>query len=392
MSGGIDFSAGWPAGWAAMHEQYAHLPLCDADLVDGRHAPMFQDMLRNLPDDPYWRRMDGLADPAKITVPVLQLCGWFDHYPLPALRAWETLRRAGGSREAREGARILIGAWAHDRAGTRCAAVEFGPNVAMDLYWYELRFFRRWLMDADDGWDAEPPMRVFTMGRNTWQDFADWPAPDARVRRLYLHSGGRANTRHGDGELHWEAPGGQPADTFRYDPLDPVPTVGGNHSLDYACIQAGPKDQSAVEDRPDVLVYSTPALDRPVEIAGPVRLRLFAATDGPDTDFTAKLVDVQPDGTPINLSEGAVRASFAYPGGMASGVPHAFEIALVDLSHAFLPGHRLRLEVSSSNFPKYARNLNTGADSHTTAETRVAAQTIYHDAARASALEVWVRG
>lgn len=382
MSGGVDFSAGWQAGWRAMHAKYAHLPLCDADLVDGRHAPFFQDMIRRPLDDPYWRRFDALADPEAITVPVLQLCGWFDHYPMPSFRAWETLRRAGGTREAREGSRILAGAWAHDRAGTRCAEMDFGPNVAMDLYWYELRFFTRWLKGVDDGLDAEPPVRVFTMGTNCWQDFADWPAPDAALRRLYLHEGGM---------LHWEAPGTEPADTFRYDPLDPVPTVGGNHSCDYACLPAGPMNQSAVETRDDVLLYTSPVLNRPVEIAGPVRLRLFAATDGPDTDFMAKLVDVQPDGTPINLSEGAVRASFAYPPGVEPDTPYAYEIALVDLSHVFLPGHRIRLEVSSSNFPKYTRNLNTGADSHTTAATRVAVQTIYHDAARASAVEVWVR-
>jgi len=396
MSGGVDFSRGRAEGWKEMHKRLWHLPLCDADLVDGQHRPFFQDMIRTPADDPYWRALDGLADPARVKVPVLQLDGWFDLYPTQSLRAWETLRREAGSQEAREGSRILIGAWSHDRAGSRCGALDFGLNVCLDLYWYEIRFFQHWLMDIDTGLDQEPPVRLFTMGANTWQDFPAWPPPDAELRPLYLHSGGHANTRGGDGVLAWAQPQQELADQYRYDPLDPAPTVGGNHSYDFAMIPAGPMDHDAVEDRSDVLVYTSPVLEGPMEIAGPVQLRLFAASNARDTDFMATLVDVQPDGRPLNISEGAVRAScretVLQPTLIEPGRVYEYTIQLVDLSHVFLPGHRIRLEVSSSNFPKYSRNLNTGEDSHTTSRTQVAEQAVFHTSRYPSALMLWLRG
>ena len=392
MSGAVTEETG---GWPEMHKRFWHLPLCDADLVDGQHSPFFQDMILKPAGDEHWMRFDSLDAPSRVKVPVLQLCGWYDFYSTPSLRAWEKLRKSGGTREAREGSKVLVGAWAHDRTGTRCKGLDFGPNVAYDLYWHEVRWFQHWLTGKDTGIASEPPLRLFTMGLNTWQDFADWPVPDATQRPLYLHSRGRANTRHGDGVLSWEKPGDEPRDRFRYDPLDPVPTVGGNHSCDYASIPAGPMDQSAVEERDDVLVYTTDILDEPVELAGPLVTRLYAASSAPDTDFTAKLVDVQPDGTPINVSEGIIRASCResplHPSPISAGEVYEYDIPMVDLSHAFMPGHRIRLEVSSSNFPKYARNLNTGQDSHTTADTSVAEQTVFHDAPRPSALLLWVR-
>lgn len=392
MAGAVSAATG---GWPAMHKRFWHLPLCDADLVDGKHNPFFQDMLLKPAHDPYWRTFDSLAAPAQIKAPVLQQCGWFDFYTLPSLRAWDILRKAGGSAAVRNGSKLLAGAWAHDRVGSRCRDLDFGPNVCLDLYAHEIRWFQHWLMDRPTGIDTEPPLRLFTMGANIWQDFADWPAPDAEERPLYLHSNGHANTLHGDGALAWEKAGSEPSDTYRYDPLQPVPTLGGNHSCDYAGIPAGPMNQTAVEERPDVLVYSTPVLEQPVEIAGPIRVRLYAVSSARDTDFTAKLVDVQPDGRPINLSEGILRAScresvFA-PSRITPGKAYEYQIELVDLSHVFQPGHRIRLEISSSNFPKYARNLNTGEDNHTTSATVVAEQTILHDAQHPSALLLWVR-
>jgi putative CocE/NonD family hydrolase len=210
-----------------------------------------------------------------------------------------------------------------------------------------------------------------------------------------LHSGGRANGAGGDGLLSWEKPRDETPDRYLYDPLNPVPTVGGNHSCDYARILAGPIDQREVEKRQDVLVYSSKVLDKPVEIAGPIKVELHVASTARDTDFTAKLVDVQPDGRAINLSEGIVRASVRNSiyerRPIQPGKVYEYTIHLVDLSHLFLPGHCIRLEISSSNFPKYSRNLNTGADNHTTEETIVAEQTIFHDTRRPSALVVWVR-
>lgn len=383
-------------GWPAAHKRLWHLPLCDADLVDGRHNAFFQDMILKPATAPYWRRMNGLDKPSRIRAPMLQLGGWFDLYPTLSLQAWDILRRSAGNAQTRKHSKILIGAWGHDRGSTRCRDLDFGPNVNYDLYAHEIRWFQRWLKDSKNGADTDAPLRLFTMGANIWQDFPDWPAPDADQRPLYLHSRGRANTRGGNGVLSWDKPGkAGSVDRFRYDPLDPVPTTGGNHSMDYSAIPAGPCDQSEVENRADVLVYTSAPLKQPLEIAGPVGVRLFAASSAPDTDFTAKLVDVRPDGKAFCMSEGILRAScresVISPSLIKPGKTYRYDIPMFDLSHVFLPGHRIRLEISSSNFPKYARNLNTGRDSYTTTETAVAEQTVLHDAARPSALLLWVR-
>jgi putative CocE/NonD family hydrolase len=233
------------------------------------------------------------------------------------------------------------------------------------------------------------------MGTNTWQDFTEWPPSDSAETRWYLHSGGSANTLAGDGALSLSVPGDETPDRFSYDPLDPVVSVGGNHSADFVGYAAGPLDQREVERRADVLVYTSAPLDSPTEITGPVCLELWAASSAPDTDFTGKLVDVYPDGRALCISEGIVRASYRNSGDrpelITPGEPYRYEISLFDTSHCFLPGHAIRLEVSSSNFPRFTRNLNTGADSHTTAETAVANQTVLHDTGHQSAMVVYRR-
>ena len=396
MAGKLDLAAGRESVLADLNRRFHHLPLCDADLADGRHNPMFQDMLRKPPGDPYWEQMDGLREPRRMRAPVLQMEGWFDAYGLQAFRAHDIVRRKAGTAAAREHSRILVGAWGHDRTGECFGEMDFGPNVGIDLYAYELQWFQHWLMDRETPIVAQPPIRVFTMGVNSWRDFTSWPPEDASETRLYLRSRGHANTRSGDGALDNGKPsGGEPPDQFTYDPLDPVLSMGGNHSADFIGYPAGPLDQSLNEDRKDVLVYTSSILETPLEIAGPVELELYAASTAPDTDFTAKLVDVYPDTTPLCLSEGIVRASRRHDDQESPALEPAavekFDIALFDISHRFLPGHRMRLEISSSNFPRFSRNLNTGADSHTTSETRVADQTVHHSEGFPSALRVWFR-
>ncbi len=399
MAGDIDFSRGMGPAIDDLKRRLAHLPLSDGDLVDGRHNPMFHDMITKPLDDPYWERMDGLRDPGAIRVPTLQMEGWFDAYPMQSFRAWETLRASAGTASAREHSRILVGAWGHDRFGESFGELEFGANVNTDLYQYELTWFQHWLMGMETPIVTQPPVRVFTMGSNTWQDFSDWPPADATETRWYLHSGGRANTASGDGTLDRRAPDDESADRYHYDPRDPVPSVGGCHSADFVGFAAGPIDQRTVEARDDVLVYTGDVLDTPVELTGPVRVELYAATSAPDTDFTAKLIDVHPDGRAILMSEGIVRAGHRHRAGdgdeetglVTPGDVYRFRIDLFDTSHCFLPGHRVRLEISSSNFPRFSRNLNTGANSHTTAETAVAQQTVLHTGRYPSALVVYER-
>ena len=236
---------------------------------------------------------------------------------------------------------------------------------ALDLTGLQLRWFDRWLKEVDNGVDQEPPVTLFVMGIDEWRTEADWPLPDTQYRPYYLHSAGQANTLHGDGTLSAEPPGDEPPDVYLYNPLRPVPTVGGQILLPGGNVN-GPRDQREVELRDDVLVYSTPVLDRPVEVTGPIELRLFVASSARDTDFTGKLVDVYLDGRAMFLTEGILRAryrtSFTVLELLEPDAVYELRLDLWATANVFLPGHRIRLEVSSSNFPRFARNSNTGGE------------------------------
>jgi putative CocE/NonD family hydrolase len=252
-----------------------------------------------------------------------------------------------------------------------------------DLFDLELRWNDRHLKGIQNGIDREAPVELFVMGVNKWAHFADWPVPGTRFTPLYLTSGGQANSLRGDGRLEFAVPAAG-KDGYEYDPRNPVPSVGGNDCCG-APFPAGPRDQRPVEARQDVLVYSTGILKEAVTIAGPVEMRLFAATDGRDTDFVAKLVDVFPDGSAINLAEGILRARFhkgldrmelLEPGKM-----YEFVIDMRGTANVFQPGHRIRVDVTSSNFPQYDRNPNTGEDLGVSARVRTAKQTVFHGGA-----------
>jgi len=226
------------------------------------------------------------------------------------------------------------------------------------------------------------------MGRNEWRYENEYPLKRADYRKLYLHSGGRANTNRGDGRLSWTPPNAasQP-DRYRYDPLNPVPSLGGNDCCGVPS-PAGPRDQRPNEKRSDVLVYTSEVLDRELEVTGPVRVVLHASSDAVDTDFAAKLIDVYPDGRSMNVADGIVRARFreslSQPKLLERGKIYEFTIEMPGTSNVFLPGHRIRVNITSSNFPQFDRNLNTGDPFGMSASTVVANQTVYHDAARPS--------
>jgi putative CocE/NonD family hydrolase len=249
----------------------------------------------------------------------------------------------------------------------------------MDLHDIQLRWFDYWLKGIDSGVMEEPPIRLFVMGINQWRDEYEWPLARTRYTPYYLHSHGKANSLHGDGTLSPDVPGEEPADHYRYDPADPVPTCGGNTLM----IPVGVKDQREVETRPDVLVYTGDPLEKPLEVTGPLQVVLYASSSAPDTDFTAKLVDVRPDGYAQNIADGILRAryheSFSTPKLLSKDEVYEFTIDLWATSHVFLPGHRLRVEISSSNFPRFDRNLNTGGDQATGTHFQVAEQAIFHN-------------
>ena len=365
------------------------LPLIEAAGAMGVDLPPLKHWIEHPTPDRYWDqiRVDDKVD--RIKAPALIVDGWYDYYLDLALEDFNRMRTQGGSDEARM-SQIVIGPWTHT-SDSKFDDVDFGDEADfMGQIPLLLRWYGHWLRGDDNGVTDEGPIRIFVMGRNEWRTEQEWPLARTRYEKFYLHGAGRANSASGDGELSVETPGDEPPDHFVYDPADPVPSVGGTSI--YGNAEAGPKDQREVEKRSDVLVYSTPPLDEDIEVTGPVRLVLYAASSAKDTDFSAKLVDVYPDGRAINLQAGMLRAryrdSFTEPTFLERGVVYEFDIKIGSTSNVFKKGHRIRLEVSSSYFPELGRNLNTGAEIGMTSEMVTADQTVYHDAERPSYLEL----
>ncbi|MGA2051558.1 MAG: CocE/NonD family hydrolase, partial [Terracidiphilus sp.] len=298
----------------------------------------------------------------------------------------------GSTDAARHGQKLLVTIGGHSGNGRKIGAVDFGPAAAefsednATLEWYDYL-----LQGKQNKFATNKPVKIFVMGKNEWRYEDDWPLKRAKETRYLLGSGGKANSAAGDGALSTADAKGAEADSYVYDPANPVPTVGGPLCCDGTHLAPGPRDQKEVEARPDVLVYSTSPLDQDLEVTGPVTLDLFAKTSAADTDFTAKLVDVSPDGFAQNLTEGIIRARFresttSAPTPITPGQVYEFKIDMWSTSNVFLKGHKIRLEVSSSNFPRFDRNLNTGKDASTDSEIVKATNTVLHDAEHRSAL------
>ncbi len=340
------------------------MPLADHPLIH-EFAPFYRDWLAHTTPDAYWRPGSPDIGYAQITAPALNISGWYDIFLWSTFQNYLGMKQHGGE-PARRHQRVIIGPWTHGDFSGSFPEREFGMHAssdAIDLPGIQLRWFDRWLKDAEHGTDQEKPVKIFVMGLDQWRDEDDWPLPDTQYRPYYLHSRGSANTLQGDGTLSTELPHDEPPDVYLYNPLRPVPTVGGQVILPGAN-SIGPRDQHAVEERDDVLVYSTPVLTQSIEVTGPIELRLFVASSAPDTDFTGKLVDVFPDGRAIILTEGILRAryrsSMIQPELLEPNAIFELYLNLWATANMFLPGHRIRLEVSSSNFPRFNRNSNTG--------------------------------
>jgi len=367
------------------------LPLARQPLVDRAIAPYYYDWLAHPTDGDYWRRWRIEDAHLRITVPSLNVGGWHDIFLRGTIRNYLGMKARGGSEAARRGTRLVIGPWHHNAVGSNLiGATDFGmrsSNVVFDLEDLLVSWYRQWLMNDDEGVAEEPPVRIFVMGANHWRDEADWPLDRAVRTRFHFHSEGRANGRDGDGRLSTEPPDNEAPDTFHYDPLDPVPTCGGPLCCIAPTLAAGQFDHSAKEERQDVLVYSTPPLERDVEVTGPVTVTLWAASSAVDTDFTAMLLDVGPCGCARNLTDGIVRAryrkSLEKAELLAPGAVEKYEIDLVATSNVFRKSHSIRVEISSSNFPRFDRNLNTGKG-FGDAGVRVATNTVFHDEAHPS--------
>src|SRR6185503_11833431 len=328
-------------------------------------APYYLDWLAHPSYDDYWKSISIEEHFSDITVPALHVAAWYDLFLGGSLKNFVGIRDHGGSEAARKGQQLVVVIGGHAGQMPKVGDVDFGPNAKEPEDEWELQWYDYLFKGVKNQFASGKPVKLFVMGANEWRDEDDWPLPQAKSTKYFLHSAGKANSLRGQGSLSTAAPGKEASDQLTYDPANPVPTVGGPLCCEPQRWPAGPRDQRGVEAREDVLVYSTPAMTEDVEVTGPVSLELFAKSSGVDTDFTAKLVDVWPNGFAQNLTEGIVRARYRdsreKPELLNPGQVYKFSIDMWATSNVFKKGHVLRLEVSSSNFPRFERNLNNGA-------------------------------
>ncbi len=369
-----------------MKEAFQYLPLKEFPYLKDGVAPYFYDWLAHPQDDEYWRQWRIQDYHSRIGVPAFNLGGWYDIFLKGTLLNFVGMQEGGASERARSGQRLIIGPWHHGNPESESGQFYFGfmaSGAAIDLDGQQLRWFDHWLKGEDNGLEKEAPVRIFVMGENVWRDEWEWPLARTQYVDYYLHSGGKSNTLSGDGILTPEPPNDEPSDLFLYDPRDPVPSRGGGLCCGPSFVPGGAFDQREIEARPDVLVYTTPPLEVDTEVTGPITVTLYAASSASDTDFTAKLVDVCPCGCSRNLADGIIRAryrdSLSTPTFMEPGQVYNFTIDLVATSNLFERGHRIRLEVSSSNFPRFNRNLNTKTEPWEEAIPQPALQRVLHD-------------
>jgi putative CocE/NonD family hydrolase len=370
---------------------FRQLPLINLDVQAlGRQVPYWREWLGHCTNDEYWTSISTPAETLHVAAPVFQQGGWYDPYVDSIFHNWNAIREYGESEDARMCGRVMIGPWSHDEPeNTRMGDLDLGPEAYRDLRREELRWYDRWLRNVNTGIDDEPPILIFVMGANHWRYEHEWPLARTEYRPFYLHSDGRANSLHGDGSLDPEPPDEEHTDQYDYDPDHPIPTLGGVHSIQMMSAHAeepithGPVDQRPIERRDDVLVYTTDVLQDDMEVTGPIELILYVASSTVDTDFTAKLVDVHPDGRAMCITEGIIRARYRHsdrqPALLEPGAIEEYHIRLYPTSNVFLQGHRIRLDVSSSNFPRFSRNLNTGEDVATGTRMEIAHQMVVHD-------------
>ncbi len=354
-------------------------------------APYFLDWLAHPDYDEYWKRWSIEEHYSDIAVPALTVAAWYDIFQGGSLRNYIGMKTKAATQAARDGQRLLVLIGGHAGSGRKIGDVDFGPAATqydedgIIVPWYDFL-----LKGVQNDFAKPKRVKIFVLGENQWREEDDWPLARARSTKYFLHSAGKANSLRGDGTLSPKQSGSEASDRYGYDPANPVATIGGPLCCDSQHLEPGPRDQRPDEAREDVLIYSTGQLQRDLEITGPISLELYANSSAVDTDFTGKLVDVWPDGFAQNLTEGIVRARYRdsqdKPQLMNPGQVYKFTIDLWSTSNVFRKGHRLRLEISSSNFPRFDRNLNTGEEAAFARRHVSATNTIYHDAQHPSAL------
>lgn len=368
-----------------------HLPLMSLDEFLGRKIDFWKDWLSHPNYDDYWTKQGLKGRYDKMNVPSVTVTGWYDDGQHGSLENYYGLMREGADYE-KKNAKLVIGYWRHggpyphtNNPYTKLGAVDFGEDALLDLETYELRWFDYWLKGFENNIMNEPKVKLFILGENKWRDEQEWPLPDTKFTKFYLHSQGKANTLYGDGHLDMKAPGEEPPDKYIYDPDDPVPSIRGGTGA-RGGISSDPIDQRINEKRMDVLCYTSEILEDDVEITGPIKIILYASSSAKDTDFCGKLVNVYPSGAAYNVCYAAsglisarFRESLEKPSLIEPGKVYRYEIELRPTGFVFKKDHRIRVEISSSDFPIFNRNLNTGKNAYATTEMVKAQQTIYHD-------------
>ena len=375
----------------AIQRVYGRLPITDLGVPELREvAPYYFDWLEHDTWDDYWQAFSIPPRHGNVGAAALHVAGWYDVFLEGTLQNYEGLRAKAATPEARQAQRLVVGPWHHMPWSSFPGGYDFGEEGGNIVNEEMLRWYDRHLKGEQDGVDAAPPVRLFVMGENRWRDEDAWPLQRAVDTNFFLHSGGGANSRNGDGTLSQQRPGDEPYDLYMHRPGAPVPSLGGHSCCDENVAPQGAYDQRKVEDRFDVLCFTGDVLRDDLEVTGWVSCRLFGAADAVDTDWCAKLVDVFPDGTALNITDGVIRAryrdSLEHTSPIEPGKVYEYTIAMRATSNVFKAGHRLRLEVASSNHPMYDRNPCTGGHSRdvTAADFRPVTHRVFHDGSRAS--------
>ena len=366
-------------GWGGF---YRHLPLIDLDVaLTGTQNRLWREYVSHSTYDDYWKAISARDKYDRVDIPVFIMGGWYDYYTGAAFSAYQALRELGATPEVR----IVVNPANHYNivVGDR----DFGDDSDKDEMGMTIRWLDHVIKGEENGVADEPPVSIFVMGSNTWRTEWEWPLTGTAFTNYYLRSDGSRT-----GKLDTNPPGEEPPSRYTYDPDDPVPTLGGNHSSpeeNPEIIRVGPVDQRPIAERDDVLVFTSDPLDEDLEAIGPVTVRLWAATSGRDTDFIARLIDLYPDGTAFNLTEGIIRARFREsiweePKLLEPGETYEYALELLPTSNVFKKGHRVCVHLTSSSFPMFDRNLNSGNEPATDTELLVAEQTVYHDSLRPS--------
>jgi uncharacterized protein len=374
---------------ADMNEAFLRLPLSDVDQAIGWPMPWLDAYLTHPEPNGFWTRLDLTDELPNLKMPALHVVGYYDFFSRESVGNFMIMQQSRDP-QTRKQQRLVLGPWDHGTVGKATVAeVDFGPDAEMDTFALQLDWFDRHLkQDPVAIAKPFPPVQYFSMGDNAWHDAQTWPPEGFSATSFYLHSDSKANTRSGAGTLNREEPAGEePVDTFRADPAHPVPACPVTETRPMKAAVWGPVDQSALEDREDVLVYTSDVLTEPLSFAGNVEAKLFVSADTPDADWAVKLVDVRPDGFAQNLATGILRGryrdSLLVPSPLQPGKVYEITVDLGPCAATIAQGHRLRVDICGSLFPLYDRNSNTG-EGPFGSSTLISTESVYHSSLKAS--------